>query len=32
MHAKTGGKKMDETIAAMVEIGRMMHIEKLIKV
>ena len=31
MHAETGGKKMDETIAAMVEIGRMMHIEKLIE-
>ncbi len=31
MHAETGEKKMDETIAAMVEIGRMMHIEKVIK-
>ena len=31
MHAETGGKKMDESIAAMVEIGRMMHIDKVIK-
>ncbi len=31
MHAETGGKKMDETVAAMVEIGTMLHISKLIK-
>ncbi len=30
MHAETGGKKMDETVVAMVEIGRMLHISKLI--
>jgi hypothetical protein len=31
MHAETGGKKMDETVAAMVEIGRILHISKLIE-
>ncbi len=31
MHAETGGKKMDETVAAMVEIGIMLHISKLIE-
>ena len=31
MHAETGGKKMDANIAAMVEIGRMLQIEKLIE-
>ena len=31
MHAETGGKKMDETVAAMVEIERMLHISKLVK-
>ncbi len=31
MHAETGGKKMEETVAAMVEIRRMLHISKLIK-
>ncbi len=31
MHAETGGKKMDETVAAMVEIGTMLHISKLIE-
>ena len=31
MHTETGGKKMDEIVEAMVEIGRMLHIEKLIE-
>ena len=31
MHAETGGKKMDETVAAMVEIRRMLNISKLIE-
>ena len=31
MHSETGGKKMDETVAAMVEIERILHISKLIE-
>jgi hypothetical protein len=31
MHAEIGGKKMDETVAAMVESGTMLHISKLIE-
>jgi hypothetical protein len=31
MHSETGGKKMDGTVPAMVEIGNMLHISKLIE-
>ena len=31
MHAETGGKKMDENVAAMFEIRRMLHISNLIE-
>jgi hypothetical protein len=31
MHSETGGKKMDETVVAMIEIWIMLHISKLIE-